>query len=400
LWLVGGTKRFTNSKDLFRTEVVGKFDDAKSSGDKPVKGGAKEHAMRDILDSEKDLHVSRTIFVGSSHEGLDQAEQICAALRASDTLNGSDGLKSSCDAKFNPKKWTEFFKPGSFNFEALEQMLMECCAAVFVVRRDDLVRPQQASNDPAYMPRGNVLLEFGLVAGRLGRHNIALCRFDNAELPTDLAGMTVIDVVGAVSQDDGSRPMASAPNDQLVNRLADWASHLLATAERVPRTEVFHGYTGRWEFEMHLGRWRGILIKDPSYVTVNGSFDLLISPEGGEGAGYAYGTLAFRLEPDSSDSGHQSYMGSFEIIHEIRNIDCKADGTIEFGSRRLGTHLINAVGEAWPELRDFTHVAEPWTYKWVLHATNRPWELTGMLYSSIPGPVAGEIIARKLRNIS
>jgi predicted nucleotide-binding protein len=49
-------------------------------------------------------------------------------------------------------------------------MLMECCAAVFVATPDDdaTIREKHVR-----MPRANVMLEFGLVAGRLGRHNIA-----------------------------------------------------------------------------------------------------------------------------------------------------------------------------------------------------------------------------------
>ncbi len=84
-----------------------------------------------------------------------------------------------------PQLWTTFFDAGSLTFEALEDMLRECCAAVFVIRRDDIVHhvhrgdaPTAKENRPpaeekaAYMPRGNVLIEFGLVAGRLGRRRL------------------------------------------------------------------------------------------------------------------------------------------------------------------------------------------------------------------------------------
>jgi predicted nucleotide-binding protein len=66
---------------------------------------------------------------------------------------------------------------------------------VFVVRADDLGRHISEPRKPlTKMPRGNVLLEFGLVAGRLGRRNVAICRFGGVELPSDLASMTVIDM--------------------------------------------------------------------------------------------------------------------------------------------------------------------------------------------------------------
>lgn len=345
--------------------------------------------------------MKRTIFVGSSHEGKCELEQICAALRACDALKGSDALQSSCDAKFTPKKWTEVFKPGLFNFEALEVMLTECCGGVFVIRRDDVVWHHEPSNEPTYMPRGNVLVEIGLVAGRLGRKNIALCVFDKTELPSDLNGMTVIPVDREITHDDGSRPVASAINHELVHKLDQWASQLLATAEGIPRTEVFHGYTGRWWFEVQLSLFRGILIKEPSHAMLHGYFDLLIFPEGGEGSGYADCTLAFLLEPsqDRSDSVHQRYEGAFHIVHELLNIGCKADGTIEFDSQRLGIQENTSKGEAWPELHDLSQMSEQVTYNWVLNTTNRPRQLTGKFSSSVPGRAEGQITAKKLGSI-
>src|ERR1035438_2591775 len=116
-------------------------------------------------------------------------------------------------------------------------MLMECSGAVFVIRPDDVVKHQEAGKGPVYMPRGNVLMEFGLVAGRLGRHNIALCQFGEVDLPSDLAGMTVIKVERPT---DGSPLATSEPDEELVRKHSHWASHLRATAERVPRTVVFH----------------------------------------------------------------------------------------------------------------------------------------------------------------
>lgn len=345
--------------------------------------------------------MNRPIFVGSSHEGLPDAAQVCAALKAaSDKIKLTSGQEAP-EAELEPKVWTTFFEPGSLTFDTLEDMLMECCAAVFVIRADDVVDPHgaggsspkpaeplAADNSPtaAFMPRGNVLLEFGLVAGRLGLRNVALCRFDSAKLPSDLAGMTVIDI-----------DREAANNDEVVMKLSRWASHLLATAECVPRTEVFHGYTGRWELEVQLHKWRGLVVKDPSYAIINGSFDLLIPPDGRDGFGYAHGNLAFRLEPlqDGADSTHQRYMGDFQLVHKIRNIECQIDGTVEFTSHMLGAQSIHKVGEAWPELYDLSPASEPWTYKWTLQATNRPNELTGQLSSSVPGRTDGDVKATK-----
>jgi predicted nucleotide-binding protein len=210
--------------------------------------------------------MKRTIFVGSSHEGRDDAKWVIELLKAA--------TKHDAKLELEPKLWDTFFEPGSLTFQALEDMLTECCAAVFVIRGDDVVYRHEASDDPhsptksppfsANTPRGNVLLEFGLVAGRLGRHNVALCRFDKAELPSDLAGMTVIEMttnpIGVTPSTNvivSSPPLSArvyVPDKEIVTSLSRWGTHLLATAKGIPRVGVFHGYTGRWDFELQLHR--------------------------------------------------------------------------------------------------------------------------------------------------
>src|SRR5436305_14932089 len=104
------------------------------------------------------------------------------------------------------------------------------------------------------MPRANILLEFGLVAGRLGRHNIALCQYGCAELPSDLKGLTVIKM-----DPDASAPPPSLNKDEFRQRafqeLRSWSYLLVATAERIARTDIVHGYTGRWRFNSQLEIW-------------------------------------------------------------------------------------------------------------------------------------------------
>ena len=93
----------------------------------------------------------RRVFVGSSTEGHKEADEVCDLLKNEDTA---------------AVYWPEVFAPSSLTFEALENMLLECCGAVFVATPDDrgAIRGR-----PVEMPRANVMLEFGLVAGRLGR---------------------------------------------------------------------------------------------------------------------------------------------------------------------------------------------------------------------------------------
>src|ERR1035438_5978479 len=88
----------------------------------------------------------RSVFVGSSSEGRPEAAEVRELLENKDT-----------ETVF----WPEIFAPSSLTFEALEDMLLECCGAVFVATPDDhgAIRGR-----PVEMPRANVMLEFGLGA--------------------------------------------------------------------------------------------------------------------------------------------------------------------------------------------------------------------------------------------
>ena len=166
------------------------------------------------------------IFIGSSKEAFHKAQGIAEIL-------SSMGL-GECTV------WNKVFEPGLLNFDALEDMLRHCSGAVFIATPDidGLCR-----NREVRFPRPNVLLEFGLVAGRLGLRNVALCRYENAALPSDLTGLTIIDM------DCQSHSEISALLQDPLQKLRTWASHLSATVDTVPRTSVVHGYSGVWRYQ-------------------------------------------------------------------------------------------------------------------------------------------------------
>ncbi|HEV8393606.1 MAG TPA: nucleotide-binding protein [Vicinamibacterales bacterium] len=115
------------------------------------------------------------VFIGSSSEGLPVAEAVFAGL-SRDT---------------SPTLWThQLFLPGEYPLEALEAQLRRHSFAVLVASPDDqlLTRGETA---PAM--RDNLLLEFGLFAGVLGRrHAFFVCPDQPAiHLPSDLAGVVV-----------------------------------------------------------------------------------------------------------------------------------------------------------------------------------------------------------------
>ncbi len=122
-----------------------------------------------------------SVFVGSSSEGLHIAEAIYAHL--------------SYETK--PKLWThQLFLPGQYPMEVLERQLRQHAFAVLVASPDDqLIRRDMSS--PAM--RDNLLLEFGLFAGALGRKRaFFVCPSEpQVQLPSDLFGVIVATYDGA-----------------------------------------------------------------------------------------------------------------------------------------------------------------------------------------------------------
>jgi hypothetical protein len=317
--------------------------------------------------------LKRRIFVGSSSEGLEHAREV-AQLIASDTTTA--------------QLWSGVFEPGYLTFEVLEQVLAEADAAVFIATPDDkaVIRGRTLA-----VPRANILLEFGLVAGRLGRHNIAICQYGGTELPSDLKGLTVVEM------DPPDPPPGAAPTfatdfrKRAVERLQAWSSRLLPTAEMVPRTETVHGYTGRWTFDLHLDHWRGVDV-DPfsSYVEGNGSIQLFVDASGKTGHGFVWGHLIFKLACDEQPD-QPAFQGELRFCHEISNVVCDAVGGIRFTTRGFALQKVMASGAPPAVIGSLGDLPEPWPFSWELRCAATPRTLDGCLNAENPGRTSGTI---------
>jgi hypothetical protein len=309
------------------------------------------------------------IFVGSSSESLPLAKQVTSVL--------------SRVAHVHCVDWPTIFHPGSVTFEALEGMLLRCCGAVFVASADDhnVIRGHDVRS-----PRANVMLEFGLVAGRMGRENIAICQFGDVALPSDLNGMTVIPMDAPVEAGDDAGFRKSAEQ-----KLRLWASRLLATADRIPRTEVVHGYTGRWELNVQLHMWRDLVVKKPGYVYIKGKLDLLMPSSGQTGRGLAHGHLRFLL-PD----GESNYEGEYLTAHEITGAFCEKDGSLQFSTEAFAVQRMRATGQPPPQLANMDVSPEPWTARWRLSPCADPLALRGEVHTQGDIISKGEVLATKM----
>jgi hypothetical protein len=282
--------------------------------------------------------------------------------------------------------WTEIFEPGFLTFEALEIMLHQCCAAVFIASADDEMRIRERI---VKAPRANILLEFGLVAGRLGRHSVAICQYGGAELPSDLAGLTLIRMDPTAEDHD-----ADLFRQQAEQRLKIWSSRLLATAEGLPRTDTVHGYSGRWDFHLSLQKWRDLQVANPGYAQVKGYLDLFLPASGQVGRGLAHGRMQFKLPEGGAGKG--LYHGEYRTAHEIVNAVCSKDGSLELTTEAFALQMIQEAGTPPAELVQMGVLPEPWSAHWSLAPTNDARNLTGTVRTQGDFLSEGTVKATKL----
>lgn len=114
-----------------------------------------------------------SVFIGSSKEGLLIAEALFSCL----------------SHETRPKLWTnEIFLPGQYPMESLERQVHQHDFAVLIASPDDQIL-KRGNTSPAI--RDNLLLEFDLFAGVLGRKRVFfVCPdYPKVDLPSDLFGI-------------------------------------------------------------------------------------------------------------------------------------------------------------------------------------------------------------------
>ena len=118
------------------------------------------------------------IFLGSSTQSTNYMREIAVWIEAK---------------KHKPRPWDTpgVFPPGTYTFQRLIEISKSVQGAVFIFAEEDI---QWYRNDATKVTRDNVLLEYGLFTGALGLKSAIICRAGNPKSPSDLAGITYINI--------------------------------------------------------------------------------------------------------------------------------------------------------------------------------------------------------------
>jgi hypothetical protein len=118
-----------------------------------------------------------TVFIGSSTEACNRG-----------IVPRLESLLSKNDFKVLTWDQHDGFAPGEYTLDALLTIAKQVDLALFVFSKDDQVEIRGRAE---FIPRDNVLLEYGLFTSHLGRRRVAVVQEDGVKLPVDVNGMGV-----------------------------------------------------------------------------------------------------------------------------------------------------------------------------------------------------------------
>lgn len=205
------------------------------------------------------------IFVGSSSEALELAEIVHHIIKQAGVM---------------PVMWNAgAFRPGRTLLEEIESFPGEVQGAVLLATPD--LHCTRGSGD-FWAPAPNLMFEYGYLGGRLTRDRVAMCRIDDAVMPSDAHGVKLI-------ESTSSDLFATEPPSDFIAELTSWVKGLRALAPGIAPTVQLHGYSGRWEVHNSFHTWRGFPLSEPDQVHFDGTAYLTIPPTGKGGRGTIYG---------------------------------------------------------------------------------------------------------------
>ena len=122
------------------------------------------------------------IFIGSSSEAKDYMDEVAAKL---EELNTSPLLWNASGKGI--------FVPGVNTIDALIKITKRVQAAVFIFNADDKIWNEKSALDTTNTVRDNVMFEYGLFMGALGKEKVCFVCKGRPKVASDLKGITYID---------------------------------------------------------------------------------------------------------------------------------------------------------------------------------------------------------------
>jgi hypothetical protein len=137
-------------------------------------------------------------------------------------------------------------------------------------------------------------------------------------------------------------------NNKALDKIISWATSLNFVTAKIPSVQVFHGYTGRWEWISTFEKWSGIDIHFPDFVRSKGFWDLVIPREGSQGYGSSQAEVFAKVN---------GCYATFKNNEKISNIECKNDGSLRFQLEVFDRHLTSQRGDP-PQRQGFQELIE------------------------------------------
>jgi hypothetical protein len=261
------------------------------------------------------------IFVGSSTEAIELAHKVAVTIEV---------------AGMTPVVWdTGAFPVGSTLLERIDSLADDFQGAILLFTPDvHSVRNGQTADQPV----SNVMFEYGYLSARLTRQRVAICLFDNADLPSDLQGVKVMRAQSMEYRTPQAKGVGyCAPNlpDSLARELELWLDGLPSLAERIPAVVQLHGYSGTWSIETRFEIYRGMHITPPDEVYWFGFTSLFIPPSGRGGKGIMYG---------SDHVEWAGYRSQHDVVNEIRDATVDHQGILTLRVMILRRQLVHEEG--------------------------------------------------------
>jgi hypothetical protein len=264
---------------------------------------------------------SKRVFVGCASDDavMARAEFVNSALRSANCV---------------PLTWwtTDAFALGLSLLHNIQNIPSRISGAIFLATPDDKItcrRPELADScKELLVPRTNVMLELGHFMGVLGPSNVAICRYRECSLPSDLDGVTYIDMgrfeERPPDEVTGRETNAKARGQGPEERIRDWAAHL-PYAAGLAVSRVVQGYTGRWEIFGKYSKWCDHQLVEASgdRAELTGYADLLVPSGGAGGPGVVHGQLTVELQTLGS-------YAEYRVTSLMNNINCNQAGALSF----------------------------------------------------------------------